>query len=43
VPAFLGAGVRLFDGAGTVHVALELTRVVDSPEVTHLAYRIVRG
>ena len=36
VPVLLGDGVRLFDG---VDGRLQLTRVVDSPSVTHLTYR----
>ncbi len=36
VPVLLGDGVRLFDG---VDARLQLTRVVDSPRVTHLTYR----
>jgi dihydrofolate reductase len=39
VPLLLGGGVRLLDG---VHgVGLEPSRVVDSPAVTHLRYRVV--
>jgi dihydrofolate reductase len=41
VPLLLGGGIRLFDDGGTVGVELELTRVVESPHVTHLRYRIV--
>jgi dihydrofolate reductase len=37
VPVLLGDGVRLFDQLGGLE--LELTRVVDSPAVTHLRYR----
>jgi dihydrofolate reductase len=41
VPVLLGDGVRLFDGPrGTPPPAIELTRVVDSPSVTHLRYRV---
>jgi len=43
VPLLLGDGVRLFSGhleAGQVE--LERMRVVDSPAVTHLKYRVVR-
>ena len=40
VPVLLGAGVRLFDRLGTEGIGLELTRVVDSPGVTHLRYRV---
>ena len=40
VPLLLGGGVRLLDG---VHgVGLEPSRVVDSPAVTHLRYRVTR-
>jgi dihydrofolate reductase len=41
VPVFLGSGVRLFDDLGG-RSDLELTRVVDSPAVTHLSYRVNR-
>jgi dihydrofolate reductase len=41
VPVLLGDGVRLFDGVGPESPRLELTRVVDSPLVTHLRYRVV--
>ena len=36
----LGDGVRLFDGGERAN--LEVTRVVDSPTVTHIRYRVVR-
>ena len=42
VPVFLGAGVRLFEELGDDAPTLELARVVDSPAVTHLRYRVVR-
>jgi len=42
VPLFLGGGVRLFDSLGDDAPPLELARVVDSPAVTHLRYRVVR-
>jgi dihydrofolate reductase len=38
VPILLGSGTRLFDGVGDVQ--LERTRVIDSPAVTHLRYRV---
>jgi 3-isopropylmalate dehydrogenase len=37
----LGGGVRLFDQA-PANLELETTRVIDSPRVTHLTYRIVK-
>jgi dihydrofolate reductase len=41
VPILLGDGVRLFDD-GIGQVELECTRVVESPAVTHLRYRVRR-
>jgi len=41
-PLLLGEGVRLFDGLGTDEVKLESTRVIESPAVTHLRYRVVK-
>jgi dihydrofolate reductase len=40
-PVFLGGGARLFDGM-PADVGLEIARVVDSPTVTHLRYRVTR-
>ena len=42
-PVFLGDGVRLFESLGDNRPELELTRVVDSPTVTHLRYRVQKG
>jgi dihydrofolate reductase len=39
-PVLLGEGVRLFDHVEAKRVELEKTRVIDSPRVTHLAYRL---
>ncbi len=41
-PVLLGTGVRLFDHLGTELRALEILRVVDTPQVTHLRYRVVK-
>jgi dihydrofolate reductase len=41
-PLLLGGGVRLFDQLSTKQLGLEKTRVIDSPLVTHLKFRIVR-
>jgi dihydrofolate reductase len=41
VPVFLGEGVRLFDGIPLDTVALEAERVVTSPNVTHLRFRVI--
>jgi dihydrofolate reductase len=44
VPVLLGEGVRLFENhLGPEVRELELTRVIDSPAVTHLRYRGVRS
>ena len=42
VPLLLGGGVRLFDQLGSKQVELECTRVIQSPAVTHLKYRVVK-
>ena len=42
IPVFLGSGVRLFDGLGTDQIQLEGTRVIESPGVTHLRFRVVK-
>jgi dihydrofolate reductase len=39
-PLLLGDGVRLFEGLGSERPTLELTRVVESPAVTHIRYRV---
>jgi dihydrofolate reductase len=40
VPVFLGAGVRLLDSLDST-IQLESTRVISSPDVAHLRYRVV--
>jgi dihydrofolate reductase len=42
VPLLLGDGVRLFDNLGTDPPELEQTRVIASPTVIHLRYRVVK-
>lgn len=42
VPVLLGAGIRLFDHLGTDQIELESTRVIESPGVTHLKFRVVK-
>jgi len=42
VPVVIGAGVRLFDISVSDQIELECIRVIDSPGVTHLKYRVVR-
>lgn len=41
-PLLLGGGVRLFDDLGTDEVKLQSTRVIESPNVTHLKFRVVK-
>jgi dihydrofolate reductase len=41
-PVLLGAGRRLFDNLSGERIELEKTRVIDSPAVTHLSYRIAK-
>jgi dihydrofolate reductase len=41
VPLLLGDGERLLDNLGDDPPELELIRVIDSPAVTHLKYRVV--
>ncbi len=44
VPVLLGDGVRLFDHLGAHQpVALETTRVIEAPGVTHLDFRVVKS
>ncbi len=40
-PVLLGGGTRLLEGIGP-EIELEQTRVIDSPAVTHLRYRVAR-
>ncbi|CAN5225905.1 hypothetical protein BH18CHL2_BH18CHL2_03810 [soil metagenome] len=41
-PLLLGQGIRLFGDLDGRHIALESTRVIESPAVTHLRYRVLR-
>ncbi|OGO36265.1 MAG: deaminase [Chloroflexi bacterium RBG_16_56_8] len=40
VPILLGDGRRLFDDLGTERIELERARVIESPGVTHLRFRV---
>ena len=40
VPILLGGGARLLDDLGGANIALECTRVIHAPGVTHLTYRV---
>ncbi|MDT7796924.1 MAG: hypothetical protein QOI78_357 [Actinomycetota bacterium] len=41
VPLLFGAGVRLFDGPVGEHVRLERTAVTQTPNATHLTFRVL--
>ncbi|WP_096435885.1 dihydrofolate reductase family protein [Alteribacter populi] len=41
VPVLLGEGIRLFEHLGKNHIELEKSRVIESPDVTHLKFRVV--
>jgi dihydrofolate reductase len=41
-PVLLGAGRRLFDRLRPGHIELETMRVIESPAVTHLKFRVAR-
>jgi dihydrofolate reductase len=41
VPQLLGAGERLFDNLQGARIRLEQTRVIATPDVTHLKYRVL--
>lgn len=40
VPVLLGEGIRLFEDIGTEQIELERTSVKQSPDVTHLRFRV---
>jgi dihydrofolate reductase len=40
VPVLIGDGIRLFEHLGTEQIKLEITRVIESPGVIHLRYRV---
>jgi len=42
VPILHGDGVRLFDHPPDKQLELETTRVIESPAVTHLKFRVPR-
>lgn len=41
-PVILGGGTRLFEGVGPADAKVELAEVIDSPNVTHIRYRVRR-
>jgi len=42
VSVLLGDGIRLFDQLSAARIELERTRVIESPGVTHLRFRVVK-
>jgi dihydrofolate reductase len=42
VPVLLGGGTRLFDNIAGATIRLEPVRVIETPDVTHLKYRVVK-
>jgi dihydrofolate reductase len=42
VPILLGDGRRLFDDLDMEQIQLESTRVIESPGVTHLRFRVIK-
>lgn len=41
IPVLFGAGLRLFDVLSQ-RIELEIAKVIDTPEATHIRYRVVR-
>src|SRR5918995_989203 len=41
-PVILGSGVRLFENVGEEGLDLEKIRLLDSPGVTHISFRVAR-
>jgi dihydrofolate reductase len=41
IPVLFGSGHRLFDVL-PAHVELDIVRVIDTPEATHIRYRVRR-
>ena len=42
IPVLLGRGRRLFEDVLPAEIELEIVRVIDTPEATHIRYRILR-
>jgi dihydrofolate reductase len=41
VPVLFGSGTRMFENLGGVHIQLDTTSVIETPEATHLRLRVV--
>jgi dihydrofolate reductase len=42
VPVLFGSGTRLFEGLGSEHISLETVEVIETAEVIHLRFRVVK-
>jgi dihydrofolate reductase len=42
VPVLFGSGVRLYEHLGSEHIPLETVEVINTPEVIHLRFRVVK-
>jgi dihydrofolate reductase len=42
VPVLFGSGTRMFENLGGEHIQLESAGVIETPEATHLRFRIVK-
>jgi dihydrofolate reductase len=42
VPVLFGSGTRMFENLGAEHIRLETSGVIETPEATHLRFRIVK-
>jgi dihydrofolate reductase len=41
VPVLFGSGIRMFEHLGSEHIQLETAGVIETPEATHLRFRVV--
>ena len=41
VPVLFGSGTRMFEHLGSEHIQLENARVIETPQATHLRFRVV--
>jgi dihydrofolate reductase len=41
VPVLFGSGTRMFEHLGSEHIQLENARVIETPQATHLRFRII--
>jgi dihydrofolate reductase len=41
VPVLFGSGTRMFEHLGSDHIQLENARVIETPQATHLRFRII--